>query len=150
MHVRIAAGHGNLIFMQLKCRHDNNDVLAQACNFWPYGGPWGTTDEFCSNSPELLRLHRIAPLPSALPNLQAPLTPHLQLGFTAAQALRRVAVRAPICDHLSDCHKWQSAAFTLPEPLAAHTCKCLLTKNNECKQNRPHTALYQSQHTTIC
>lgn len=82
----------------LTCRRENSyndEVLAQARNLWPYGGPWGTTDEFPSNSPELLRLHRIAPLPSGLPNLRAPLVPQLQPGFTAAQALRRVAVRAP-------------------------------------------------------
>lgn len=95
--IGISTGYGTLIYMQLKCRREgphNHAVPTQARNFWPYGGPWGSTDQFCSNSPELLRLHRIAPLPSALPNLAAPLMPQLQLGFTAAQALQRVAVSA--------------------------------------------------------
>lgn len=64
---------------------------------WPFGGPRATADEcFQSDSPELLRLHCVAPLPSALPHPKAPLMPHLQPGFTAVQALRRVAVSAPI------------------------------------------------------
>ena len=102
MYTGMTAGHGTLSYMQLKCRRENpynHEVLAQARNLWPYGGPWGSTDEFRSKSPELLRLHHIAPLPSALPNLQAPLAPQLQPAFTAAQALRRVAVRAPIAIH---------------------------------------------------
>lgn len=49
-----------------------------------------------SDSQELLRLHRVSPLPSALPHPEAILVPDLQPGFTAAQALQRVTVRAPV------------------------------------------------------
>lgn len=105
--------------MQLTCR--DGDVtrptdLAQRHECWPLGDP-GLDDD----SQELLRLHRVSPLPSVLPHPGAPVMPDLQPGFTAAQALQRVVVRAP---HSVDgplkhpwfpVHCWSSIG-----PVAAH------------------------------
>ncbi|KAL3159370.1 F-box only protein 31 [Trebouxia sp. C0009 RCD-2024] len=59
--------------------------VAQRYERWPPGDPGLYED-----SQELLRLHRVSPLPSVLPHPGAPVMPDLQPGFTAAQALQRV------------------------------------------------------------
>lgn len=90
--------------MQLTCR--DGDVtrptdVAQRYERWPPGDPGLYED-----SQELLRLHRVSPLPSVLPHPGAPVMPDLQPGFTAAQALQRVVVRAPRSVDTQLKHPW--------------------------------------------
>ena len=76
--------------------------VAQRREQWPLGD-LGLED----GSRELLRLHRVSPLPSVLPHPErcgAPFIPGLQPGFTPAQAFQRLAVRAPTLIHARQKH----------------------------------------------
>ena len=79
--------------MQLTCSDRDMTMptdVAQRHERWPLGDPG-----LEHMSQELLRLQRVSPLPSVLPHPATPVMPDLQPGFTAAQALQRLAVRTP-------------------------------------------------------
>lgn len=126
----MSTGDGTWMYMQLLCRHQQNqyyNLEPESHYLWPYG--------------EFLRLYHIAPLPSPMPDIRAPLMPPLQPGFTAAQALRRVTVKGT---HHNECHP---AASMFPEQLVACFCDTNEFARQVCVCRRNHA--YHSTVTAI-